>query len=78
MVLWKFIIKTGSTKKRSRKCLIFKELNMEIKNELEEIGGENGWELDADEEAALEAAWAKERTPEFLARMARQAALTRV
>ncbi len=47
---------------------------MEIKNELEEIGGENGWELDADEEAALEAAWAKERTPEFLARMARQAA----
>ncbi len=47
---------------------------MEIKKELEEIGGENGWELGADEEAVLEAAWAKERTPEFLVRMARQAA----
>lgn len=45
---------------------------MNLKQELEEKG-ENGWELDADEEAALEAAWAMERTPEFLARMARQA-----
>ncbi len=39
---------------------------------MEQIGGEDGWELDADEEAALEKAWERERTPEFLERMKRQ------
>lgn len=40
----------------------------------EQNGGEDGWELDADEEAALERAWAAERTPEFFARIKRQEA----
>ncbi len=47
---------------------------MNQEKRMEQIGGEDGWELNADEEAALEMAWAAERTPEFLARMKRQEA----
>ena len=47
---------------------------MNQEKQIEEIGGEDGWELDAAEEAALDAAWEKQRTPEFLARIARQEA----
>jgi hypothetical protein len=47
---------------------------MNQEKQMEQIGGEDGWELDADEEAALEKAWARERTPEFFARMKRQEA----
>ena len=47
---------------------------MNQEKQIEEIGGEDGWELDAAEEAALSAAWERERTPEFLARVKRQEA----
>lgn len=47
---------------------------MNQEKRMEQIGGEDGWELDADEEAALERAWAAERTPEFFARIKRQEA----
>ena len=45
---------------------------MNQEKQMEQIEGEDGWELDADEEAALEQAWARERTPEFIVRIKRQ------
>lgn len=44
------------------------------KTKADEREGEDGFELSAEDEAALDRAWARERTPDFLVRITRQAA----